>query len=65
MLHVPLVAGWQDLRHPARSFRVGRSSLTRIKAVKHCAQDFFTLWKDADPDIPILKEAKAKYAKIQ
>ena len=28
-------------------------------------QDFFTLWKDADPDIPILKEAKADYAKLQ
>jgi hypothetical protein len=24
-----------------------------------------TLWKDADPDIPILKEAKAEYAKLQ
>jgi hypothetical protein len=23
------------------------------------------LWKDADPDIPILKEAKAEYAKLQ
>jgi eukaryotic-like serine/threonine-protein kinase len=28
-------------------------------------QDFLTLWKDADPDIPILKEAKAEYAKLQ
>ncbi len=28
-------------------------------------QDFFSLWKDADPDIPILKEAKAEYAKLQ
>ncbi len=28
-------------------------------------QDFFALWKDADPDIPILKEAKADYAKLQ
>ncbi|HEY1469099.1 MAG TPA: serine/threonine-protein kinase [Candidatus Acidoferrum sp.] len=27
-------------------------------------QDFFMLWKDADPDIPILKEAKAEYAKL-
>jgi tetratricopeptide (TPR) repeat protein len=27
--------------------------------------DFFALWKDADPDIPILKEAKAEYAKLQ
>jgi serine/threonine protein kinase/tetratricopeptide (TPR) repeat protein len=28
-------------------------------------QDFFTQWKDADPDIPILKEAKTEYAKLQ
>ena len=32
---------------------------------KAAYQDFFTLWKDADPDIPILKEAKAEYAKLQ
>ncbi len=28
-------------------------------------EDFLTLWKDADPDIPILKEAKATYEKLQ
>ena len=28
-------------------------------------QDFLTLWKDADPDVPVLKEAKAEYAKLQ
>ncbi len=28
-------------------------------------QDFLTLWKDADPDIPILKQALAEYAKLQ
>jgi serine/threonine protein kinase/tetratricopeptide (TPR) repeat protein len=28
-------------------------------------KDFLTLWKDADPDIPILKEAKAEYTKLQ
>jgi serine/threonine protein kinase/tetratricopeptide (TPR) repeat protein len=28
-------------------------------------QDFFALWKDADPDIPILKQAKAEYAKLR
>jgi hypothetical protein len=27
--------------------------------------DFLTLWKDADPDIPILKQAKAEYGKLQ
>jgi tetratricopeptide (TPR) repeat protein len=28
-------------------------------------QDFLTLWKDADPDIPILKQAKAEYAELK
>jgi hypothetical protein len=28
-------------------------------------QDFFALWKDADPDLPILKQVKAEYAKLQ
>jgi eukaryotic-like serine/threonine-protein kinase len=28
-------------------------------------QDFFTLWRDADPDLPILKQAKVEYAKLQ
>jgi len=28
-------------------------------------EDFFTLWKDADPDIPVLHLAKAEYAKLQ
>jgi hypothetical protein len=28
-------------------------------------RDFFALWKDADPDIPILKRVKAEYAKLQ
>jgi tetratricopeptide (TPR) repeat protein len=32
---------------------------------KTAYQDFLTLWKDADPDIPILNEAKAEYAKLQ
>jgi eukaryotic-like serine/threonine-protein kinase len=32
---------------------------------KAAYQDFLTLWKDADPDIPILKQAEAEYAKLQ
>jgi hypothetical protein len=35
-----------------------------VKA-KSAYQDFLGLWKDADPDIPILKEAKAEYAKLK
>ena len=32
---------------------------------KSAYQDFLTIWKDADPDIPILKQARAEYAKLQ
>jgi hypothetical protein len=32
---------------------------------KAAYQDFFALWKDADPDVPILKQAKAECAKLQ
>jgi hypothetical protein len=32
---------------------------------RSCYEDFLTLWKDADPDIPVLKQAKAEYAKLQ
>jgi len=35
----------------------------RVKA-KAAYQDFLALWKDADPDIPILGQAKAEYAKL-
>jgi eukaryotic-like serine/threonine-protein kinase len=35
-----------------------------IKA-KAAYQDFLTLWKDADPDIPILRQAQAEYARLQ
>jgi len=28
-------------------------------------QDFFAIWKDADPDVPVLKEAKEEYAKLK
>jgi hypothetical protein len=32
---------------------------------KAAYQDFFSLWKDADPDVPILKQAKDEFAKLQ
>jgi len=32
---------------------------------KTAYQDFLNLWKDADPDIPILKQAQVEYAKLQ
>jgi len=40
------------------------SSIRPVRALA-AYKDFLTLWKDTDPDIPILKEAKAEYAKLQ
>ena len=32
---------------------------------KAAYEDFLALWKDADPDIPILRQAQAEYARLQ
>jgi tetratricopeptide (TPR) repeat protein len=47
--------------------QIGRACAMQGDTAKAKAayQDFLTLWKDADPDIPILKQAKAEYAKLQ
>jgi eukaryotic-like serine/threonine-protein kinase len=36
----------------------------RVRALA-AYKDFFTLWKDADPDVPILKQARAEYEQLQ
>ena len=65
------------LNHPGITLNFVNGALARLglarayvlegdSAKAHTAyQDFLTLWKDADPDIPILKQAKAEYAKLQ
>jgi tetratricopeptide (TPR) repeat protein len=40
------------------------SDAARVRALA-AYKEFFALWKDADEDIPVLKEAKAEYAKLQ
>jgi len=56
-----------DVEYP-----LARLGLARAYALQHdttkartAYQDFFAAWKDADPDIPILQQAKAEYAKLQ
>ena len=53
--------------HSLAKLGLGRAYVTAGNAAKARAayQDFFALWKDADRDIPVLKEAKAEYAKLQ
>jgi hypothetical protein len=59
-----------------RLWRKSRRSRISLSARRHSGlsaprrrapgayQDFLALWKDADPDLPILKEAQAEYAKL-
>ena len=35
------------------------------KRARGAYRDFFSIWKDADPDIPILQQARAEYADLQ
>jgi hypothetical protein len=48
----------------AQSMQGPDADAARAKA-RATYQDFLALWKDADPDIPILKQAKLEYAKLQ
>jgi eukaryotic-like serine/threonine-protein kinase len=48
----------------SRTSQGADADAARVRALA-AYKDFLTLWKDADPDIPILKEAKAEYAKLQ
>ncbi|MGA9528303.1 MAG: protein kinase [Terriglobales bacterium] len=48
----------------AKAAQGADSDAARVRALA-AYQDFLALWKDADPEIPILKEAKAEYAKLQ
>ena len=48
----------------ARTLQGADADAARVRALA-AYKDFLALWKDADPDIPILKQAKAEYAKLQ
>jgi serine/threonine protein kinase/tetratricopeptide (TPR) repeat protein len=48
----------------SRTSQGADADAARVRALA-AYKEFLTLWKDADPDIPILKEAKAEYAKLQ
>jgi len=58
--HFACSASWRVWRLPGPN--------TKLRVWQEAVQpreEFLTLWKDADLDIPILKQAKAEYAKLQ
>jgi tetratricopeptide (TPR) repeat protein len=67
-------ANWgSDWRHPfwAQFYSLSYLGMARGSALagdtakaRKAFQDFFELWKDADPDIPVLQQAKAEYARL-
>ncbi|MGA7769105.1 MAG: hypothetical protein WCA27_23115 [Candidatus Sulfotelmatobacter sp.] len=48
----------------SRTSQGADADAARVRALA-AYKDFLTLWKDADPDIPILKQAKTEYARLQ
>jgi tetratricopeptide (TPR) repeat protein len=54
----------QDGAHSSEQVSPADRDAARVRALA-AYKDFLTLWKDADPDIPLLKEAKAEYTKLQ
>jgi hypothetical protein len=56
-------ACYETRKVPLRS-QGADADAARVRALA-AYKDFLTLWKDADPDVPILKQAKAEYAKLQ
>ncbi len=61
---VPLVSvsGKPGLMRPDRGALDRTDALAKARSAY---EDFFALWKDADPDVPVLKQAKAERARLQ
>jgi len=60
------VVGW-GIEYPLSQLYLGRAYaiLGDTAKARTAYQDFFALWKDADPDVPLLKTAKAEYDKLK
>ena len=63
-----------DLRNVYPDFSLALAQLGLARAyiaqgdmakARSAYQDLLALWKDADPDVPLVKEAKSEYAKLQ
>jgi eukaryotic-like serine/threonine-protein kinase len=48
----------------SKNSRGAESDAARVRALA-AYKDFFALWKDADPNIPVLKDAKAEFVRLQ
>jgi tetratricopeptide (TPR) repeat protein len=58
--------GATDTLYPLAKLQLARAYAMQGDAAKAkgAYQDFLAMWKDADPDVPVLLEAKAEYGKL-
>jgi TolA-binding protein len=58
---------FNGIQRPLSNLGLGRAQalLGNAAEARKSYDDFFALWKNADPDIPILKKARAEYAKLR
>ena len=57
----------RDKHAPERFQREARAAALAgdVAASRKSYQDFLALWKDADPNVPVLKEAQGEYARLK
>jgi hypothetical protein len=53
-----------ECKSDSKNSRGADSDSARVRTIA-AYKDFLALWKEADPDVPILEQAKAEYAKLQ
>jgi hypothetical protein len=58
---------WEYLTGPLARLQLGRAEklMGDDAAARKSYEEFLTIWKDADPDIPIYRQAKAEYAQLK
>ena len=65
LAHLGLARAWALELQARQSPTLGASKLDAQSKTRAAYQTFLSLWKDADPDLPILKQAKEEYAKLR
>jgi eukaryotic-like serine/threonine-protein kinase len=58
---------WEFITAPLARLQLGRAErlMGDNAAARKSYEEFFTIWKDADPDVPIYRQAKSEYAQLK
>jgi eukaryotic-like serine/threonine-protein kinase len=58
---------WEYITCPLARLQLGRAErlMSDNASARESYEEFLTIWKDADPDLPIYRQAKAEYAQLK